>query len=226
MEITMQNFSSIRDVKKWFNNRYLDSEVAYIKSKDQMVLLSTKSANTELNIKSGTRLLISDDIITLEQKLLKYKKDAVVMEIHNSQIIYLAKHLIQIAEVEFILVETIPYSKFSLREIIKPKAVKPVNYKARNQYNNQVEFLPREKEVMYLLVNNFTPTEIGEVLFLCSSTIRSYITFNIKSKLETLGYLVPDRKAMITIYKSLGYADTVPDGILKILKPTTIICEL
>ena len=74
MEITMQNFSSITAVKKWFNNRYLDSEVAYIKSKDHMVLLSTKSASTELNISSGIRLLISDDIITLEQKLLKYKK--------------------------------------------------------------------------------------------------------------------------------------------------------
>ena len=86
MEIVMQKFSSMAYAKKWFNNRYLDNEVAYIKSRDQMVVLNTKSASSKLKINSGTNIaeshlvLILDDIIELEKKLKKQKKDVLVME--------------------------------------------------------------------------------------------------------------------------------------------------
>lgn len=232
----MQKFSSMAYAKKWFNNRYLDNEVAYIKSRDQMVVLNTKSASSKLKINSGTNIaeshlvLILDDIIELEKKLMRQKKDVLVMEKtqigDTQQITYWTKSLIQIGKLSCLLIEQMPHNKFSLREIVKTKDVRPVKYKPKDQYNTRVEFTSREMDIMYLLSNNFSTTEIGEFLFLSPSTIRSYITGCVKTKLETLGYLIPDRKTMISIYKSLGYANKIPNGIFKTLKQTAIICEL
>ena len=135
----MKQFVNIEHFQKWFDERYFSNEVAYVKSLDQNVLMSTTYAENVLNLKPNCSVdksnlaLILPEVIKLESRLIKHKRDGLVMEkliiSGIPQITYWIKRQIMIGMTLYFLIEQSINGEFTLKQIISPsEKVKKVNY--------------------------------------------------------------------------------------------------
>ncbi len=226
----MKHFSDIQHFNEWFNNRYFGNEIAYVKSLDQIVLTGTKSAEEILNVRPNESILKSNlalilpDVVKLESRLIKHKKDALVMEkliIDGiSQITYWTKRQIMIGATICFLVEQSVNGEFTLKQIISPQdKAQKVNYSLFVALNE------KEKSVLYLLSNDINVKTIAQTLYLTESTIRSYITNQIMPKLNDMGYLVNNREDVVQVAKTLNLDKEIPAKLVEIIKPLTMFLK-
>lgn len=226
----MKQFVNIEHFNKWFEERYFSNEVAYVKSLDQNVLMGTAYAENVLNLKPNSSVietnlaLILPDVIKLENRLIKFKKDALVMEklvIDGvPQITYWIKRQIMIGMTLYFLIEQSINGEFTLKQIISPQEkVKKVNYSLFVNFNE------KEKSVLYLLGNDINIKTIAQTLHLTESTIRSYITIQIMPKLNDLGYLVANRDDVVKVAKTLKFNKEIPPKLVEMIKPLTMLLK-
>ena len=220
----MKQFDNIEHFQKWFDERYFSNEVAYVKSLDQNVLMSTTYAENVLNLKPNCSVdksnlaLILPEVIKLESRLIKHKRDGLVMEklIIDGvpQITYWIKRQIIIGMTLYFLIEQSINGEFTLKQIISPpEKVKKVNYSLFVNFNE------KEKSVLYLLGNDINIKTIAQTLNLTESTIRSYITIQIMPKLNDLGYLVVNREDVVKVAKTLKFDKEIPPKLVEKIKP-------
>lgn len=226
----MKQFGNIEHFSKWFEDRYFSNEVAYVKSLDQSVLMSTAYAENVLNLKPNCSIdesnlaLILPDVIKLESRLIKHKRDGLVMEklIIDGvpQITYWIKRQIMIGMTLYFLIEQSINGEFTLKQIISPpEKVKKVNYSLFVNFNE------KEKSVLYLLGNDINIKTIAQTLNLTESTIRSYITIQIMPKLNDLGYLVVNREDVVKVAKTLKFDKEIPPKLVEKIKPLTLLLK-
>lgn len=226
----MKQFVNIEHFSKWFEDRYFSNEVAYVKSLDQNVLMSTAYAENVLNLKPNCSIdesnlaLILPEVIKLESRLIKHKRDGLVMEklIIDGvpQITYWIKRQIMIGMTLYFLIEQSINGEFTLKQIISPpEKVKKVNYSLFVNFNE------KEKSVLYLLGNDINIKTIAQTLNLTESTIRSYITIQIMPKLNDLGYLVVNREDVIKVAKTLKFDKEIPPKLVEKIKPLTLLLK-
>ena len=226
----MKQFGNIEHFSKWFEDRYFSNEVAYVKSLDQSVLMSTAYAENVLNLKPNCSIdesnlaLILPDVIKLESRLIKHKRDGLVMEklIIDGvpQITYWIKRQIIIGMTLYFLIEQSINGEFTLKQIISPpEKVKKVNYSLFVNFNE------KEKSVLYLLGNDINIKTIAQTLNLTESTIRSYITIQIMPKLNDLGYLVVNREDVVKVAKTLKFDKEIPPKLVEKIKPLTLLLK-
>ncbi|MBX9867724.1 MAG: hypothetical protein K2Y14_12505 [Burkholderiales bacterium] len=226
----MKQFVNIEHFSKWFEDRYFSNEVAYVKSLDQSVLMSTAYAENVLNLKPNCSIdesnlaLILPEVIKLESRLIKHKRDGLVMEklIIDGvpQITYWIKRQIIIGMTLYFLIEQSINGEFTLKQIISPpEKVKKVNYSLFVNFNE------KEKSVLYLLGNDINIKTIAQTLNLTESTIRSYITIQIMPKLNDLGYLVVNREDVVKVAKTLKFDKEIPPKLVEKIKPLTLLLK-
>ena len=226
----MKQFVNIEHFQKWFDERYFSNEVAYVKSLDQNVLMSTTYAEKVLNLKPNCSVdksnlaLILPEVIKLESRLIKHKRDGLVMEklIIDGvpQITYWIKRQIIIGMTLYFLIEQSINGEFTLKQIISPsEKVKKVNYSLFVNFNE------KEKSVLYLLGNDINIKTIAQTLNLTESTIRSYITIQIMPKLNDLGYLVVNREDVVKVAKTLKFDKEIPPKLVEKIKPLTLLLK-
>lgn len=226
----MKQFVNIEHFSKWFEDRYFSNEVAYVKSLDQNVLMSTTYAENVLNLKPNCSIdesnlaLILPEVIKLESRLIKHKRDGLVMEklIIDGvpQITYWIKRQIMIGMTLYFLIEQSINGEFTLKQIISPpEKVKKVNYSLFVNFNE------KEKSVLYLLGNDINIKTIAQTLNLTESTIRSYITIQIMPKLNDLGYLVVNREDVVKVAKTLKFDKEIPPKLVEKIKPLTLLLK-
>jgi hypothetical protein len=226
----MKQFVNIEHFSKWFEDRYFSNEVAYVKSLDQNVLMSTAYAENVLNLKPNCSIdesnlaLILPEVIKLESRLIKHKRDGLVMEklIIDGvpQITYWIKRQIMIGMTLYFLIEQSINGEFTLKQIISPpEKVKKVNYSLFVNFNE------KEKSVLYLLGNDINIKTIAQTLNLTESTIRSYITIQIMPKLNDLGYLVVNREDVVKVAKTLKFNKEIPPKLVEKIKPLTLLLK-
>ena len=226
----MKQFVNIEHFQKWFDERYFSNEVAYVKSLDQNVLMSTTYAENVLNLKPNCSIdksnlaLILPEVIKLESRLIKHKRDGLVMEklIIDGvpQITYWIKRQIIIGMTLYFLIEQSINGEFTLKQIISPpEKVKKVNYSLFVNFNE------KEKSVLYLLGNDINIKTIAQTLNLTESTIRSYITIQIMPKLNDLGYLVVNREDVVKVAKTLKFDKEIPPKLVEKIKPLTLLLK-
>lgn len=226
----MKQFDNIEHFQKWFNERYFSNEVAYVKSLDQNILMSTAYAENVLNLKPNCSIdesnlaLILPDVIKLESRLIKHKRDGLVMEkliiSGVPQITYWIKRQIMIGVTLYFLIEQSINGEFTLKQIISPpEKVKKVNYSLFVNFNE------KEKSVLYLLGNDINIKTIAQTLNLTESTIRSYITIQIMPKLNDLGYLVVNREDVVKVAKTLKFDKEIPPKLVEKIKPLTLLLK-
>lgn len=226
----MKQFVNIEHFSKWFEDRYFSNEVAYVKSLDQSVLMSTAYAENVLNLKPNCSIdesnlaLILPEVIKLESRLIKHKRDGLVMEklIIDGvpQITYWIKRQIMIGMTLYFLIEQSINGEFTLKQIISPpEKVKKVNYSLFVNFNE------KEKSVLYLLGNDINIKTIAQTLNLTESTIRSYITIQIMPKLNDLGYLVVNREDVVKVAKTLKFDKEIPPKLVEKIKPLTLLLK-
>lgn len=226
----MKQFVNIEHFSKWFEDRYFSNEVAYVKSLDQSVLMSTAYAENVLNLKPNCSIdesnlaLILPEVIKLESRLIKHKRDGLVMEklIIDGvpQITYWIKRQIMIGMTLYFLIEQSINGEFTLKQIISPQEkVKKVNYSLFVNFNE------KEKSVLYLLGNDINIKTIAQTLHLTESTIRSYITIQIMPKLNDLGYLVANRDDVVKVAKTLKFNKEIPPKLVDMIKPLTMLLK-
>ena len=226
----MKQFVNIEHFQKWFDERYFSNEVAYVKSLDQNVLMSTTYAENVLNLKPNCSVdksnlaLILPEVIKLESRLIKHKRDGLVMEkliiSGIPQITYWIKRQIMIGMTLYFLIEQSINGEFTLKQIIKKKKkVKKVNYSLFVNFNE------KEKSVLYLLGNDINIKTIAQTLNLTESTIRSYITIQIMPKLNDLGYLVVNREDVVKVAKTLKFNKEIPPKLVEKIKPLTLLLK-
>jgi hypothetical protein len=226
----MKQFVNIEHFSKWFEDRYFSNEVAYVKSLDQNVLMSTTYAENVLNLKPNCSVdksnlaLILPEVIKLESRLIKHKRDGLVMEkliiSGIPQITYWIKRQIMIGMTLYFLIEQSINGEFTLKQIISPsEKVKKVNYSLFVNFNE------KEKSVLYLLGNDINIKTIAQTLNLTESTIRSYITIQIMPKLNDLGYLVVNREDVVKVAKTLKFNKEIPPKLVEKIKPLTLLLK-
>jgi len=226
----MKQFVNIEHFSKWFEDRYFSNEVAYVKSLDQNVLMSTTYAENVLNLKPNCSVgksnlaLILPEVIKLESRLIKHKRDGLVMEkliiSGIPQITYWIKRQIMIGMTLYFLIEQSINGEFTLKQIISPsEKVKKVNYSLFVNFNE------KEKSVLYLLGNDINIKTIAQTLNLTESTIRSYITIQIMPKLNDLGYLVVNREDVVKVAKTLKFDKEIPPKLVEKIKPLTLLLK-
>lgn len=226
----MKQFVDIQHFNIWFKERYFSNEIAYVKSLDQNVLMCTAHAEEVLNVKPNCSLvesnlaLILPDVIKLESRLIKLKRDGLVMEklviCGASQITYWVKRQIMIGAEIYIVVEQSINGEFALKQIINPpEKVKKVNYSLFVAFNE------KEKSVLYLLGNDINIKTIAQTLHLTESTIRSYITTQIMPKLNDLGYLVVNRDDVVKVAKTLKLNKEIPSTLVEVIRPLTMLLK-
>ncbi len=226
----MKQFVNIEHFQKWFDERYFSNEVAYVKSLDQNVLMSTTYAENVLNLKPNCSVdksnlaLILPEVIKLESRLIKHKRDGLVMEkliiSGIPQITYWIKRQIMIGMTLYFLIEQSINGEFTLKQIISPsEKVKKVNYSLFVNFNE------KEKSVLYLLGNDINIKTIAQTLNLTESTIRSYITIQIMPKLNDLGYLVVNREDVVKVAKTLKFNKEIPPKLVEKIKPLTLLLK-
>lgn len=226
----MKQFVNIEHFQKWFDERYFSNEVAYVKSLDQNVLMSTTYAENVLNLKPNCSVdksnlaLILPEVIKLESRLIKHKRDGLVMEkliiSGIPQITYWIKRQIMIGMTLYFLIEQSINGEFTLKQIISPsEKVKKVNYSLFVNFNE------KEKSVLYLLGNDINIKTIAQTLNLTESTIRSYITIQIMPKLNDLGYLVVNREDVVKVAKTLKFDKEIPPKLVEKIKPLTLLLK-
>ncbi len=226
----MKQFVNIEHFQKWFDERYFSNEVAYVKSLDQNVLMSTTYAEKVLNLKPNCSVdksnlaLILPEVIKLESRLIKHKRDGLVMEkliiSGIPQITYWIKRQIMIGMTLYFLIEQSINGEFTLKQIISPsEKVKKVNYSLFVNFNE------KEKSVLYLLGNDINIKTIAQTLNLTESTIRSYITIQIMPKLNDLGYLVVNREDVVKVAKTLKFDKEIPPKLVEKIKPLTLLLK-
>ena len=226
----MKQFVNIEHFSKWFEDRYFSNEVAYVKSLDQNVLMSTTYAENVLSLKPNCNVgksnlaLILPEVIKLESRLIKHKRDGLVMEkliiSGIPQITYWIKRQIMIGMTLYFLIEQSINGEFTLKQIISPsEKVKKVNYSLFVNFNE------KEKSVLYLLGNDINIKTIAQTLNLTESTIRSYITIQIMPKLNDLGYLVVNREDVVKVAKTLKFDKEIPPKLVEKIKPLTLLLK-
>lgn len=168
--------------------------------------------------------LILPEVIKLESRLIKHKRDGLVMEkliiSGIPQITYWIKRQIMIGMTLYFLIEQSINGEFTLKQIISPsEKVKKVNYSLFVNFNE------KEKSVLYLLGNDINIKTIAQTLNLTESTIRSYITIQIMPKLNDLGYLVVNREDVVKVAKTLKFDKEIPPKLVEKIKPLTLLLK-
>ena len=192
--------------------------------------MSTTYAENVLNLKPNCSVdksnlaLILPEVIKLESRLIKHKRDGLVMEklIIDGvpQITYWIKRQIMIGMTLYFLIEQSINGEFTLKQIISPpEKVKKVNYSLFVNFNE------KEKSVLYLLGNDINIKTIAQTLNLTESTIRSYITIQIMPKLNDLGYLVVNREDVVKVAKTLKFDKEIPPKLVEKIKPLTLLLK-
>ncbi len=228
----MRSFDHELAFAVWFSNRYFDDEIAYVKTQTHEVIFATSSAKEILGLKSKVSMLennafkpIKNQIIQIENSIIKNMKDAVVMEslvINGSiQIFYWTKKLIAIGNEIVILVEQTVTGELSAKKLLCNQ-FKPVS---RNYSKHQVRFSIQEQCIMYLLANDFSIDEIASILFISPGTVRTHVYGKIIKKLNMLGYEIDNKDQASHIIEILGYGQNIPDKLLKTIQPSSFIVK-
>lgn len=224
----MKYFKNQVDFKFWFN-RYFNDEMAYVKTINHEVVLTTQEAINKLGLKPNVNMLeidafrnIKDEIINVENNLIATQKDALVIEtlnLYGEVIVYCwIKKLVMIKDEIYILAEQSVTGELCARKLLFPK-FKPI----RNYVRFEVSFSPQEQCILYFLVNNFTTEETADILCITPGTVRSHIYSKIMKKLSLMGYEIYTKEEAAKVAELLGYGRNMPSKIMNRVKPTSQI---
>jgi hypothetical protein len=223
-------FKSKSEFLNWVSARYLSDEIAYVKNINQEIIFATSLAMSKLNIISGQRLydctaLIANvtDIIKIEELIIKNNSKMVVVENWHQgsipKILMWTKRHIIIDDQNYFLIEEYINSNFAIKKLLINSTAKVTNHLDNNLLDT---FTHKEKIILYLLIHNFSITEIATYLFISNSTIKTYLYRHIASKFKNYGFEISSKEQITKVATLLGFGIQVPEELFNKLLTITL----
>lgn len=226
----MKTFTSIENMLEWFNDRCFDDDIAFIKSIDQQILISTEVAKSTFNIYPNqyldASLLMSDidEVVEVDNELLNSSQNGVVYELwslERPKLLYWNKRLVCTNNQVFIIQELHPSVDTSNRSIVGAISVRrDFSYAGVKE-----KFTEKERAIMFLLIHGLSVKQVADVMFVSPGTIKGHLWDKIRPKFMNLGYDVPSKDLVIEVACTAGMGDVMPTALIPRVKITTKIIK-
>lgn len=214
----------------WFEARCFADDIAFIKSLDQKILISTETTKLTFNVYSDqlldTSLILSDidQVVEIDKELVISNQNGVVYELwslEKPKLLYWNKRLLSVDNQIYIMQELHPAVDTSNRSIVGAISVRrDFSYAGVKE-----KFTEKERAIMYLLIHGLSVKQVAEVMFVSPGTIKGHLWDKIRPKFMNLGYDVPSKDLVIEVACVAGMGDVMPTALIPRVKISSCIIK-